>query len=265
MIELKKRAKEFVKKLVGRPLILRRHLRNELKNGEPEIHLLPLFGDTRGEFLDVGANVGVYALYASRFFGRVIALEPHPEAAQMLKLGLRGNVEVFQIAASDVDGKAVLSIPYRDGHDVVTRSSLQLDANPEFHTREVEVDLKPVDSLHFERLCCMKIDVEGHELSVLNGARKTLEKFRPTVIIECEERHNTGAIGAVAAFFGKLDYTGYFIHRGALKPFSEFDVTTLQNRNNSKSIDGPRSPDYVNNFIFEPKGSSNPKWKAHFS
>jgi FkbM family methyltransferase len=265
MIKLKKRAKEFMKRLLGRQLILRRHLRNELNNGEPEIHLLPFLGDARGEFLDVGANVGVYALYASRFFGKVIALEPHPEAAQMLKLGLRGNVEVLQIAASDVDGKAALSIPYRDGHDVVTRSSLQLDANPEFLTREVEVDLKPVDSLHFKHLCCIKIDVEGHELSVLNGARKTLEKFRPMVIIECEERHNIGAIGAMAAFFGELDYAGYFIHRGALKPFSEFDIVTLQNRDNSKSIDGSRSPDYVNNFIFEPNGSMKPKWKAYFS
>jgi FkbM family methyltransferase len=227
--------------------------------------LLPLLGDARGEFLDVGANVGVYALYASRFFGKIIALEPHPEAAQMLKLGLRGNVEILQLAASDVDGKAALSIPYRDGHDVVTRSSLQLDANPEFITREVEVDLRPVDSLHFEHLCCIKIDVEGHELSVLNGARKTLEKFRPTVIIECEERHNVGAISAMAAFFDKLDYTGYFIHRGALKPFSEFDIVTLQNRDNSKPIDGARSPDYVNNFIFEPKGNVNPKWKAYFA
>jgi FkbM family methyltransferase len=265
MIELKKSVKEFIKPLVGRKYILRRHLRRELANGEPEIHLLPFLGDPRGEFLDVGANLGVYALHASRFFGRIVALEPHPESAQKLALGLRGNVEVLQLAASDVDGKAALSIPHRDGRDVVTRSSLQLDANPEFLTREMEVDLKRIDSLHFENLCVIKIDVEGHELSVLKGARKTLEKFRPTVIVECEERHNLGAIGAMAAFFDELDYTGYFIHRGVLKPFSEFDIAKLQSRENLKSVDGPRSPDYVNNFIFESRASASPKWKACFS
>lgn len=265
MIKLKKHAKEFIKRFVGHPFILRRHLKKELKHGEPEIHLLPLLGDARGEFLDVGANVGVYALYASRFFGKIIALEPHPEAARNLALGLGGNVEVLQLAASDVDGKAALSIPRLDDSDVVTRSSLQLDANSEFKTREVVVDLKRLDSLRFENLRCIKIDVEGHELSVLNGARKTLEKFRPTVIIECEERHNIGAITAMAAFFDDLDYTGYFIHRGALKPFSEFDAGILQSRNNVKAIDGPRSPDYVNNFIFESRGSENPRWKAYFS
>ncbi|QPF90277.1 FkbM family methyltransferase [Bradyrhizobium commune] len=256
--------KKIVVRVVGRRFVLRRHLDRELKSGEPEIHLLPLLADSRGEFLDVGANVGSYALYGTRFFGKVIALEPHPEAARKLMDGLRGQVEVLPIAASDVDGKSTLSIPYRAGNDVVSRSSLEAGANPGFLTREVMVDLKRIDSLQFDRLRVIKIDVEGHELSVLRGARETLRKFRPAVIVECEERHNAGGIESLSAFFDELGYVGYFIHRGALRPFSEFDVAGLQSHDNVKSIDGPRSLDYVNNFIFEPSESANSGWKAQF-
>src|SRR5256885_3938049 len=57
----------------------------------------------------------------------------------------------------------------------------------------------------------LKIDVEGHELSVLEGGRRTLALHHPTILVECEARHGShGDIRPVFNLLGSLAYTGSF-------------------------------------------------------
>ena len=57
----------------------------------------------------------------------------------------------------------------------------------------------------------LKIDVEGHELSVLEGGRRTLEAHHPTILVECESRHRPdGNIRTVFNLLKSLDYTAAF-------------------------------------------------------
>ncbi|MEI9988010.1 MAG: FkbM family methyltransferase [Aliidongia sp.] len=114
-------------------------------------------------------------------------------------------------------GTAPFLIPVQDGRDIDTRCSLQADANAGFETREVEVRVSPIDALDLSDIGVIKIDVEGHEFDVLNGARRTIIARKPIVIIECEERHNAGGVDRVKGFFADLGYDGFFLHRGRLR------------------------------------------------
>ncbi|MGV0643468.1 FkbM family methyltransferase [Mycolicibacterium sp. XJ879] len=228
----------------------RQRVKRELAHGEPELKLVPMLADLQRDFLDVGANDGVYSYFALGHYRRVLAVEAHPGLVNALRRIVKDPNEVLATALSDEVGETTLHVPVRRGREVTTRSSLQADANPGFSLRAVPVPTTTVDRLGLDRLGVIKIDVEGHELKVLRGAAQTLATAKPVCIVECEERHNTGGIARAFAFFADLGYRGYFLHRGALHDGDEFDAATLQRAENAKTVDGGRSSDYVNNFIF---------------
>jgi FkbM family methyltransferase len=248
--------KQFAKMVAGPRYMLNRQVSKQLIEGEAELHFLPILCRKDGEFLDVGANVGYYAAYAAKFSGRVVAMEPHPQVADQLTRSAPRNVQVIRAAASDREGKAELRIPIRAGSDVATRSSIQSDANPGFQERIIEVDIVTVDSVDLKRLMAMKIDVEGHELAVLRGATKTIEKFKPAVIVECEERHNAGATSRLFNFFSGAGYDGFFYLSGRLESTAAFDRERLQNPEESKPVLGRKPEQYINNFVFLPRASA---------
>jgi FkbM family methyltransferase len=225
-------------------------LRRELNIGEPEIRLVPLLADPALDFLDVGANNGVYSFHALGRFRKVVAVEAHPGLISGLRRIVKNDNQVLAIALSDEVGETSLHVPVRRGRDVNTRSSLQADANPGFALRTVTVPTTTIDHLGLDRLALIKIDVEGHELKVLRGGTQTLKTAKPVCIVECEERHNAGGVAQAFAFFDSLGYRGYFLHRGALRDDADFDAAALQRPENTKAVGGGRSPDYVNNFIF---------------
>lgn len=140
-----------------------------------------------GDFVDVGAHVGMYAVsgaLALRGRGRVLALEPNPAARAQLEQNVRLNdcdVIVSARAAAEARGSALLHVPVTPDPSF---SSLEggrfAEAEPvriEQTTVDAEVtelDLVPV---------LVKIDVEGAELSVLAGMEQTLD-LRPALLIE---------------------------------------------------------------------------------
>jgi FkbM family methyltransferase len=248
--------KKVARRFASKPYLLNRHISRELREGEPELRLLSIICRPDGEFLDVGANHGIYAGYAARFSKRVIALEPHPVVAAEMARSVPRNVEVIRAAASDRPGRAQLRIPTSAGSDVATRSSLESDVNPGFGERTVEIELLAIDSLPLNNMAAMKIDVEGHEFSVLEGATRAIARFKPVVIIECEERHHVGATARLTQFFARAHYDGFFLLKNKLTNVAEFDAARMQNLQDLKSVTGGRSRNYVNNFIFIPSPSA---------
>lgn len=245
-----KKAQSVLAWLRGPLHFVKQSVARELAEGEPEVHLVPLLGERDGDFLDVGANRGIYAYHALPHFRTVLAVEAHPALIAPLRAVLVPNGKVLPVALSDRIGTATLQIPVRGRRDVATRSSLNADANPGFVTRDVEVPTTTIDALGLDALSLIKIDVEGHEFAVLNGAVETLRSQKPVCIVECEERHNSGGVGRAFRFFAGLGYEAYYLHRGKLCDGAAFDAAMLQDAGQAKAVGGGRSPDYVNNFIF---------------
>jgi FkbM family methyltransferase len=252
-----KATKSSARTLAGPRILLKRQVSRDWSKGEPELHFVQLFCCDTGEFLDVGANTGVYSAVAARYARRVVAMEPNPDVAGKLSRALPSNVEVVAAAASDHAGTASLLVPLQNGKDVSTRASIEQHANPGFAERQVDISVQTIDSLKFEHLTAIKIDVEGHEFAALHGAAETISRFRPNIIVECEERHNAGGVAQLIEFFSAIDYSGFFFHRDRLVPIAEFDIGRLQSLESVKQLadvasSNPRPAEYINNFIFLP-------------
>jgi len=129
-------------------------------------------------FLDVGANIGYYTALAARIVGpngNVIALEPDPESYQYLEQTIKanavGNVQAFQIAASDSPATLPLFISKDNRGD--NRLYAPAEKRP-----QIEVKARPIDELLSENnintVDFIKIDVQGYEPKVIAGLKKTI-------------------------------------------------------------------------------------------
>src|SRR5437867_8562893 len=121
-------------------------------------------------FVDVGAHIGTWAIRATRTFRRVVAFEPDIETSKILRTtvrmnGLR-NISVFLAALSNIRGERIVSI--KSG---ISRKRL-----------EHRVPVRTLDSFKLKP-SLVKIDTEGEEFPVLQGAIETL-KERPRVLVE---------------------------------------------------------------------------------
>jgi FkbM family methyltransferase len=141
-----------------------------------------------GDFVDVGAHIGIYSITAAlalRERGRVVALEPNPAAREQLERNLRlngcTNVEVVPKAASSAPGHGLLRVPDTPNPSF---STLGDAAFPE--GTPVPVELTTVDREVAARClspAIVKVDAEHHELEVLEGMRATLSR-EPAILVE---------------------------------------------------------------------------------
>jgi FkbM family methyltransferase len=157
-----------------------------------------------GLFIDVGANVGTYTLWAAELGAEVIALEPAEDTFGLLKenIALNGyRVTAVRAAASDHCGTA------RFTSDLDAANCLAADG-------PVRADLTTIDSLVGDRhVTGMKVDVEGFEIDVLRGCARALGERRIGLIqLEWNEK-STAAVGAdrrpVAQLLAECGYLLY--------------------------------------------------------
>lgn len=180
-------------------------------------------GDT---FVDIGANVGMATLTAARAVGpagKIVAYEPNPDVALILKQAIQRNglenVEVHVSAIGDKPGRAALFVP-ESNHgeaslsDMADRPGQRIEIVIEDGRRLSELD----------RCDFIKIDVEGYEARVIDAIASTLEVRRPLVSTEVIERHLNRCESSaehLAGHFDRLGYTGftYFHEKVGLRRF----------------------------------------------
>lgn len=139
-------------------------------------HILNIL-DTDDVVLEVGANIGYYALIEARICKKIYAVEPHPENLARLQRNIAlndfDNVIVQQGAFGAIDGKIPLFVS-----DLSNWHSCR--SAPKSDTDFIEVDCFTIDSFAEanEVPTFIKMDVEGYELQVLRGAEKTLKSIR---------------------------------------------------------------------------------------
>jgi FkbM family methyltransferase len=207
--------------------------------------------------VDAGCHKGAYAYWMRRRVGSagaVFAFEPQPRQVDYLQRAFAAmkyrNVTLVPMALSDATGPLPLFIPSGTGR---THAASLVANKAEVLTGEtIQVDTTTLDALFAGQSRgpgFVKIDVEGHELAVLEGARRTLQQFRPTLLIECEARHRPdGDVRPVFVVLASLGYQGSFFHNGRLRPLAEFNPAIHQ----PQLFAGHKPPHgYVNNFAFE--------------
>ncbi len=186
-------------------------------------------------FVDVGANCGIYTLFAARAVGPsglVVAFEPSKREFARLEANVALNrftqVRLHQAAASDASGEVSLTIaePRFAGHNTMGERFAYAPV------RAHAVAVVPAVTLdaalaHLPRLAMIKLDIEGAELRALRGAEATLARFSPSLLLELYEDALAANGTSVAAVVSWLAAHGYRLHdinarTGAITPAVDF-------------------------------------------
>lgn len=235
-------------RLVPPGLYIRYLVAKAYLKGEAELRLVRFLADPERTSLDVGANKGVYSFVLKRHSRHVVAFEPNPKIRAVLCRWAQTQIEVLPFALADKSGPTELRIPQGARGYSNQRGTLS-DAHKNANDGIVEIEARRLDDLAFRDIGFVKIDVEGFEREVVEGARETLLRERPRLLIEIEEYHTKRPIEGDLAFVEGLGFTGYFLkdHK-VLTPLSEFDPEA----HHRKSRERDRAH-YVYNFIFLPR------------
>jgi FkbM family methyltransferase len=141
--------------------------------------------------VDVGANLGMFSVWASRYLaptGRVIALEPHPDAYRLLRRNL-SSVPCAAEALNVACGATEQTLPLYFSPERLTVATLELPAGQLLE--RIEVPVRRLDDvlteLGVQRIGLLKIDVEGWELQVLDGAEDCLRRT-DRLVLEVDRR-----------------------------------------------------------------------------
>lgn len=238
------RVDQFLTHKIPPRLAMHYRCRKVWQSGEPEYRLLPILCDPTRISIDVGAAWGGYTYHMRRYSRDVIAIEPNRAAQRQFRANLGTRQALLECALSDQPGRAQLRVPKISGDYQSDLSTIESANTFSSETEVYDVELKTLDQIAPNGIGFIKIDVEGHELAVLKGGGATLKTDLPAMVIELEERHRPGALKSVVSFLANLGYVCHFLHKGKLKPVSEFVQSSFQQPS------GTPDRTYINNFIF---------------
>lgn len=176
---------------------------------EPEMALLPQLVPHDKLAIDIGGNRGTYAYALSKLARQVVSFEPVPACTRLLNAWAHGtaNVVVHECGLGDRQDTLVLHIPRLNGSLFTTRASF---SRVEGDGVDFPVPIMTLDQFSLRDVGFVKIDVEGFEFSTLQGARATLERDRPNLLIEIDTQLQSAT--DFAKTFGWLRQLGYQAH-----------------------------------------------------
>jgi FkbM family methyltransferase len=215
------------------------------KDKELEYISSKLSGNTA---IDIGSNIGFYSYVMSKKYKNVMSFEPIANVSQFLKDAEIENIQIYNYALSNKDEKSKIYLPKLYGSYQHAYAGLDLNKRNDDYI-SLDIKTKPLDSFKFENVDLIKIDVEGHEISVLEGARKTIYENSPIMILELEERHKKGIIDECCKILlDEFGYSGFYFDDNEINNITNFDIEKNQQLNeNGDPLDSKK---YINNFIF---------------
>ncbi len=232
------------------------------ENTENEMGLLKYFLTNKNDvFFDVGANLGKYVFLSAKLVNHnnIHAFEPHPGLFNDLKQLFKG-VKFHNLALSNQIGTIEFKIPIFEGKEIHTRGKLDVDfvENNETDANILKVEVDKLDNFteKLNNVKLIKIDVEGAEFDVLSGAIETINKFRPYLIVEIEQRHSKDNIlTKIQTNCDMFQYSSYILNTKTfqLSLANEIvDIIEIQDSENHA-----KNKHYINNFIFIPNELMN--------
>jgi FkbM family methyltransferase len=211
--------RELLTLLVPPSAYYRRRIAAEARSGEPELAVLDTLMRRGGTAVDVGANQGFFAYALSEVADRVVAFEPNPDYAAFARVMLRGRARVHRLALSNEAGRATFRVPVDHDGTVLHFAGSLKDAHGQFpRYRAYEVEVRTLDSFALEDVRFIKIDVEGSEREVLDGARVTIARDRPVLLLELLSGTHQDPGAYTAAICEAFDYDAVIVQRGEQLP-----------------------------------------------
>lgn len=231
--------------LIPRRLYAWYHAHRTRLRGERELAFLPYLVDRKRIAIDVGANKGDYCYFLARLCPQVIAFEPNPKLLAILRRCVAPNVRVEPCALSNRSGEAEMRLP-RGRHGLSNQAGTlnSVESFKDFATLKVQA--ARLDDYRFENIGFIKIDVEGHELEVLEGGRDTIARCQPNLLIELETKHLGFPVGRALTVVENYGYEGFVLGRQGLKSIRRFDPEKEHRKDIARE-------NYLYNFIFLPR------------
>ncbi len=193
--------------LIGRHIILSGQFDSSI------IRLLLDFAEPGDHCIDVGANIGyVSCLILSRVPGsRVLSVEPQPQIAALLRENLghfdASRWDVLEAGLSDSETRGFMIVE-AENHGLG-----RLVTDPAKAT--LSVPLLPAEQVlgALERLDIMKIDIEGHEETVLRSGADAIGRLQPRAILFEDQQGKAAPDAPIGLLLGSLGYTVFGVHK----------------------------------------------------
>jgi len=143
--------------------------------------------------LDIGSNIGQWTRPLAKRFQSVVCFEPNPNFRECFKKNIQEeNVLLWPYGLSNKEHKAK-----QDFNSTVLRQE------------DGDIDCRTLDSFGLTNVDFVKIDVDGFEIPLLNGARETLSKNNPVINIEMKESKRSNIVARSKQI---LENYGYKFH-----------------------------------------------------
>lgn len=234
------------------------------KNHEPLVtNLLNNILKPNMTCIDIGGNIGYYVLQERNIIGKngkIITFEPSPRNFDFLNENLKrnniSNVEAFNFAIGGMTGQKKFLLTQASNSSRIVNDLYNDDS------KTILVKMMTLDEFFshhdVEKIDFLRMDIEGSEFDAYNGMRRTIEEFRPLLLIEI---HNS-YLGTEKTinFLTKLKQDGYdieyYISRNVDVPFIG-NTEDVKNYSLENLIDGLRSNDIPDTFHLFLKNMSN--------
>ena len=158
--------------------------------------------------IDMGAYIGTHTMSLVDGVGnngKVVTFEPQPWAFKGIKKTLAKNniknVKLVNAGLSDKKGKIKFCSDGSGSSSVCTERS----AGRKKWAEVYDIPIVTLDSYNLNGVSIMKVDVEGHELNALMGAKKTIEKCNPVIVLEVW-RKRTNRFQKIKEFMDSVNY-----------------------------------------------------------
>jgi len=155
----------------------------------------------KGSCLDIGANIGNHTVYFSKLFNKVLSFEPNPHPFKLLKVNTENyeNIFISNFGLSNSRHSATF---------FTSKSNIGGSGLHGESVDEIQVQLETLDELNLnkENISFIKIDVEGHELQVLDGGSNFFKEHSPIVAFE---QHSHEFFQGESLVINKLKSFGY--------------------------------------------------------
>lgn len=175
--------------------------------------------DKNNCFIDIGANVGFISTYVQSLLRNISiwAFEPGPQQyfyfSKTIRYNHLKNISIYNVALSNINGEATFvthSLEHNSGDGF-------LDTGRAGVGKQITVKTERIDdfvssNLADKKIKVIKIDTEGSELLVLEGALNTIGKYKPVIYIEIWEENMQSypyTVSEILDFFERINYNLY--------------------------------------------------------